>query len=285
MKTLSKFFLMLAGATMLFSCEKEDKGPNIVDMEHHYKMVYMLGGATNHWDSADPLPMKKTDDPDIFEYEIDLVRNAENKLIKFSISVDTWDKAEFLVPAKVEEDKAYAFLKEGINDLCITSVKKDGEGKLKDHFFGINKGQSGKYLLRVNPVKLTLEAKKLSPLEDEEVIEWVEGTVYMVGDATPAGWQIASPTPMVRNGNIHTYEGILKVGEMKFPTEFAWEKPTYMPEVNGTVINKDGVASNKVVLMPEGQPDNKWKVEEEGKYRITLDTEALTINVEWLGEK
>ncbi len=283
MKTITKIFMMLAAAAALFSCQKEVK-PNIIDMEHHYKMVYMLGGATGRWDSADPLPMKATDDPDVFEYELDLVRNAENKLVKFSVSVNTWDKTDFLVPAEVEEGKSYSFLKEGVNELCVTSVKKDGEGKLKDHFFGIPKGQSGRYLLRVNPVKLTLEAKKLSPLEDEEVLEWVEGTVYMVGDATPAGWQIASPAPMVRNGNIHTYEGVLKVGEMKLPTEFDWHKPTYMPEVNGTVINEQGVASNKVVLMPEGEPDNKWKVEKEGKYRVTLDTEAMTINVEWLGE-
>lgn len=283
MKTFNRIFIAIVAFVTLLSCSKE-KESLVIDMEHHYKMVYMLGGAVNHWDSADPLPMKATKDQDIFECEVDLVRNAENKLLKFSLGVDTWDKTEFLVPVAVEEGKQYAFLQEGMNDLCLTSVKKDGEGKLKDHFFGIAKGESGKYLLRVNPVKLTLEAKKLSPLEDEEVIEWVEGTVYMVGDATPAGWQIASPTPMLRDGNIHTYEGVLKVGEMKLPTEFAWDKPTYMPEENGVVINENGVASHKVVLMPEGQPDNKWKVEKEGKYRVTLDTEAMKINVEWLGE-
>lgn len=285
MKTSMRFLMALAGAAMLFSCEKKEDGPKIIDVEHHYKMVYMLGGAVDHWDSADPVPMKATDDPDIFEYELDLVRNAENKLIKFCISVNTWDKADFLVPVAVEPDKAYAFLKEGVNDLCVTSVKKDGEGNLKDHFFGIDKGQSGKYLLKVNPIKLTLEAKKLSPLEDEKVQEWVKGTVYMVGDATPAGWNIANPVPMVRNGHIHTYEGPLKVGEMKLPTEFDWNKPTYMPEEAGCVINEKGVASDKVVLMPEGQPDNKWKIEQEGKYRITLDTEAMTIKAEWLGKQ
>ena len=73
----------------------------------------MLGGAPGKWDSTDPMPMNTTDDPDVFSYEIDLVRSAENKLIKFCVSVDSWEKAKFLLPETVLEGESYCYLKEG----------------------------------------------------------------------------------------------------------------------------------------------------------------------------
>lgn len=114
--------MLLCGAALLFSCKKEDNKKNVIDIEHHYKMVYMLGAAAdNHWDSADPLPMKATENPDIFEYELELVRSSENKLLKFCLTVASWDKAEFLVPVATEEGQSFALLKEGVNDLVLTS--------------------------------------------------------------------------------------------------------------------------------------------------------------------
>ena len=282
MKTL-KTLLLLAGAFALFTaCSKKD--PKVIDIESHYKNVYMLGGAPGKWDSNDPGIMDATSDPDVFVTEIDLIKNNENKLIKFSLSIADWTATDYLVPTRVEVDKAYCFLKEGENKLQHTSVAKDGDPGLKDWFFGLEKGTSGKYRLEVNPKTLTLKAKKLSSLPDKEEVQWVEGNVYIVGDASPAGWDINAPAPMIRNGDIHTFEGKLTVGEMKFPTKFAWDQPTYMPEENGTVINSGGIANEKVILTPAGDPDNKWKVEQAGKYKLTLDTKAMTLKVQWLGK-
>jgi len=283
MKKIKSILMLLAGAAVIFSCGKKDDGVDVINVEHHYKMVYMLGGAVSHWDSADPMPMTATSDPDVFEYQLDLVRSTENKLVKFSVSVNSWDKTDFLVPVAVEKDQAYSFLKEGVNQLTLTSVAKDGDGNLKDWFFGIDKGQSGKYLLKVNPIKMTLEATKISSLPDPVVIEWKEGNIYMVGDATPAGWDITNPTPMVRNGDIHTYEGPLKVGDMKFPTKFDWSSATYRPATDKVEISKTGIQDEKVILQA-GDPDNKWKVVDAGRYQLTLDTKNLTLKVKWLGE-
>lgn len=279
--------MLLCGAALLFSCKKEDNKKNVIDIEHHYKMVYMLGAAAdNHWDSADPLPMKATDNPDIFEYELELVRSFENKLLKFCLTVASWDKAEFLVPVATEEGQSFALLKEGVNDLVLTSEAKDGVGNLKDWFFGIPKGGSGKYKIEVNPIELTLTATKLESLPDPEIIEWEEGNLYLVGDATPHGWEIGNPTPMVRNGAVHTYEGSLTAGEFKIVTQFKWDSDTYRPAVGATEISKDGVADGTVILDPAGADpdDKKWKVADAGRYRLTLDTENLTMKVEWLGD-
>ena len=44
--------------------------------------------------------------------------------------------------------------------------------------------------------------------------------LYMVGDATPAGWSIDNPTELTRDANdqfVFTYHGKLNTGELKFP--------------------------------------------------------------------
>ena len=287
-KNLIKAASLICGVAALLSCEKKpaDNGP--IKLEQHYKMVYMLGAAPGKWDSADPMPMSTTDDPDVFTYEIDLVRSAENKLIKFCVSVDSWDKAKFLLPETVLEGESYAYLKEGENKLRLAqAVLKDaatGEMTLEDHFFGMAKGTSGKYRLEVNPVKLMLTATKLSSIEEPEFREWEEGRVYMVGDAAPTGWDINQPTILDKNGDVHSFEGELKAGEFKFPTKYSWDCPTYMaPDENGTELSKAGF-EGKVALMPEGTPDQKFKVTDAGRYRLTLNTATLDFKAEYLGE-
>jgi hypothetical protein len=93
---------------------------------------------------------------------------------------------------------------------------------------------------------------------------------------------------MVRNGNIHTFEGALKAGEFKIATVFDWGGDFYRPAVDQTEISKSGIADGTVVCWKEdaaaGHGDNKWRVKDAGKYRLTLNTETLTLKVEWLGE-
>lgn len=271
-------FALFVGAAVLVSCQKDKKNDEPIEIEKEYTELYALGGAVNKWDSMDPEPLK-LESKDNFVIEVDLIKSNENKLIKFCMTKGKdWSQTDYLVPATVETDKAYGILKEGENKLQHTSVKLDGEGNLKDWFFGLAAGTSGKYRLVVNPRTLTVTATKLSSLDDKKELQWEEGMVYMVGDATPAGWDINSPTPMTKKGDIFTYEGALAVGEMKFPTEFRWDGPTYMAEEANTEISAGN--TYKVVLAPNGDPDSKFKVPSAGDYKLTLDTKALTLKVE-----
>ena len=283
------FYALMIGAALV-SCKKDDKKDNTIDFEKEFTELYALGGAVNKWDAMDPEPMKLAS-KDNFVIEVDLIKCNENKLIKFCMtSGKPWNETDFLVPAAVEADKQYAFLKEGVNKLQHTSEKLDGEGNLKDWFFGLEAGKSGKYRLTVNPRDLTCTAEKLSELPDKAEVQWQEGMVYMVGDATPAGWDINGPTEMVKNGDVFTYEGPLAVGQMKFPVEFRWDGPTYLSvEDELDEINDDKTEGSthvaagqtyKVQLSPEGKPDFKFKILEAGEYKITLDTKALTLKVE-----
>ena len=280
------FMAILCGALAIVSCKKADDKPvdKPIDIEKEYTELYALGASVNKasvnkWDSMDPEPMKKVG-KNLFEIEVDLIKSNENKLIKFCTTKGLdWSQTDYLVPATVEADKPYGFLKEGDgNKLQHSSEKADGVGNLKDWFFGLEAGKSGHYRLTVNPYELTVKAEKLSSLPDKAEAVWEEGMVYMVGDATPAGWDINSPTAMVKNGDIFTYEGPLAVGEMKFPVEFRWDGPTYMAEEAGTDITAGGEFTT--VLSPNGDPDNKFKVTAAGNYKLTLDTKALKLKVE-----
>lgn len=274
------FLAILCGALAIVSCKKpDDNKQDPIDIEKEYTELYALGASVNKWDSVDPEPMKKVG-KNLFEIEVDLIKSNENKLIKFCTTKGLdWSQTDYLVPASVEADKPYGFLKEGDgNKLQHSSEKADGVGNLKDWFFGLEAGKSGHYRLTVNPYELTVKAEKLSSLPDKAEAVWEEGMVYMVGDATPAGWDINSPTAMVKNGDIFTYEGPLAVGEMKFPVEFRWDGPTYMAEEAGTDITAGGEFTT--VLSPNGDPDNKFKVTAAGNYKLTLDTKALKLKVE-----
>lgn len=274
------FLAILCGALAIVSCKKpDDNKQDPIDIEKEYTELYALGASVNKWDSMDPEPMKKVG-KNLFEIEVDLIKSNENKLIKFCTTKGLdWSQTDYLVPASVEADKPYGFLKEGDgNKLQHSSEKADGVGNLKDWFFGLEAGKSGHYRLTVNPYELTVKAEKLSSLPDKAEAVWEEGMVYMVGDATPAGWDINSPTAMVKNGDIFTYEGPLAVGEMKFPVEFRWDGPTYMAEEAGTDITAGGEFTT--VLSPNGDPDNKFKVTAAGNYKLTLDTKALKLKVE-----
>ncbi len=108
--------------------------------------------------------------------------------------------------------------------------------------------------------------------------------LWMVGNATPADWNIDNPVKMEKIGeNTFQYEGQLNEGEFKCPMEPGnWGGAFIMPVNGGTVINADGVASDEISLMPNGDPDNKWQVTQAGRYRVVIDGNKHKINVTYL---
>lgn len=94
--------------------------------------------------------------------------------------------------------------------------------------------------------------------------------LYLVGDATPAGWDIGKPTPMTVNPDDpfeFTYTGPLNVGEFKIPTATGnWGCDYFMPIVNG----ESDLTKTTVQLVKGGNPDNKWRINQPGNYKITI---------------
>jgi hypothetical protein len=102
--------------------------------------------------------------------------------------------------------------------------------------------------------------------------------LWMLGDATPTGWDINAPSGMrVDSSNlfVFSYNETLKAGEFKIPTSTgSFSTDYYMPLTNHPAITETGVQ-----LVPGGNPDNKWQITNPGPYKIRLDLQNMKINI------
>ncbi len=105
--------------------------------------------------------------------------------------------------------------------------------------------------------------------------------VWMVGDATPAGWDIEHPYQMTHDTErpeIFYYDGHLNQGEMKCPLQNDRGRGCdyIMPLEGGT--HEDGDPAIQVVY--GGNPDNKWVITAAGEYHVEINTSLMTISFE-----
>lgn len=106
--------------------------------------------------------------------------------------------------------------------------------------------------------------------------------LYLVGDATPAGWNISNPTPMTQdavNANLFTWEGDLITGELKFSTFTGdWCDGDWLLALEIDQSISIGDYSIFTGCAP-AEADFKWRVTEGevGTYVITIDLENETI--------
>lgn len=136
--------------------------------------------------------------------------------------------------------------------------------------------KTGFYALKLNIEAETLEAEY--PTTDYK-------DVWMVGNATPAGWEILNSTKLKKdpvNQVAFYYEGPLKVGEMKFPLALKgdWNVPWLMPVENGTHEFGDN-RMERIEAGIQGH-DYKWNITKEGNYRVTLNMYSMTIDFKLL---
>lgn len=295
MKTIYKLIPALLLSLFLGACDAEK---DLVLVEPTtgsvpYDEMYMVGyGLTPHIDgdpfvSNNAYKMEHTDDPNIFTATIEMYYYGDNKQFKFVTDRDDWNKVKYIIPASgVVDGTSYAYAEIGEDKVNQGFVCSESAGNLRDHFWGIHEGEDGVYKVTLNAltkeVTVVLVEAKEQPFTPEEL--------YIVGDGTPAGWNISKPTPMeMTSPQVFEYTGNLFPGEMKCPMQISdkWEAPFLMPAVHGTKINRSGVEAPEVEYVPTGNPDSKWQIEEEGQYHITIDCtggkNAITIAAEYLG--
>ncbi len=216
--------------------------------------LYITGDATSKgWDYNDPAPMKRNPkNPNQFIY---------NEVLK---------AGEFEIPVfkgKPDGD----FYRPYINHPAIS------DGKTEYAPGGVTPPNTNRWQI-TNPgaYKITLDVNEPAYITIKPFTPYA--LLWIVGDATPAGWNINSPTPMVQTpGNPYefTYTGQLNIGEFKIPVALGnWSGDFYMPPTNHPDIN-----STEVTFIPGGNPDNKWQITTAGTYKVTLNqlTETITI--------
>ena len=118
--------------------------------------------------------------------------------------------------------------------------------------------------------------------------------IYLVGDASPAGWSIGNATPMTAGQDAYTFtwEGELKKGELKFTCDKksdwsgAWfmaseanKAPTGEVERMLFIDKSSDDCKNQYLDVNVGSLDIKWKITEPGTYTIVLDQLAETVSI------
>lgn len=121
----------------------------------------------------------------------------------------------------------------------------------------------------------------------EEELPLKTANLYIVGDATPAGWNIDAPTPLTQSADdplVWSWTGHLNPGEFKAPlTTGNWGCNYLMPLTDQCPITHSGAAEPKFQVVPGGNPDWKWRVQEGGDYTITFNLRTYAFDVKYNG--
>ena len=251
---------------------KGEKDFKIIEGELPIKTttLYMVGDATpNGWSIDNPTPLTATEeDPLIFQWEGPLYTGE----LKLCLTTGSWD-APFIRPLVAGTE---------INKTNIVAAKFAMHAGDPDEKWRI--AEAGKYQLTFNLREWTMSTSYLGELDKPTIEPIVTEVLYIVGDATPNGWNIDAPTALNRESQyIFSYEGVLLQGEMKACLETGnWDVAFVRPSSADCVINQEGVAADDFVFTTA--PDNKWKVEQAGTYRVVFDLENWKISAEYLGE-
>lgn len=261
----------IALAAGMASCDSE-KDFILIEGELPIKTstLYMVGDATpNGWDIGAPTALAASDeDPLMFSWEGELYKGE----IKLCLTTGSWD-APFIRP----EVNGTEIGKANISGAKFIMHAGDPDEKWRV-------ADAGVYRLTFDLRHWTMSTEFLAE-PDAPVITPIEAeNVFIVGDATPAGWNIDAPTLLQKQSQyVFVYEGNLNVGELKACTQSGdWGVPFIRPTFGGCKISKSGVEDAAFAYV--ANPDNKWNVEEAGKYRLTFDLEHYTLAAEYLGE-
>lgn len=214
-----------------------------------YTKLWIVGDATpNGWDINNPNVM--TADPaNAFQFKYNGILNAGE--FKIPTTTGNWG-ADFFMPLTNNPD------------ITATGAELVVAGK-EDKKWKITVPGAYKILLNVSSGP-SIQIKPFTAYAG----------LWMVGDATVAGWDINAAVAMVvtpGNPFEFTYSGPLKAGEFKIPvTAGTFDTDYFMPAVNG-----EGITSTSAIFVKGGNPDNKWKIEAAGNYRVTVNQLYETI--------
>ena len=217
-----------------------------------YSALWIVGDATPNGWNIDAPSMMEPDPTNAFQFKYNEVLNAGE--FKIPVSTGNWGTDFYMPPTNHP-------------DITSTDVELIRGGN-PDNKWQITTAGAYKILLNIsnNPF---VHITPFTP----------SATLYMVGDATSAGWNIEAPVAMTPTpGNVYefTYTGALNAGEFKIPvTTGNWGTDYYMP-----VVNDEGITSKNAIFVPGGNPDNKWKITEAGDYKITINQLKETISIE-----
>ncbi len=226
-----------------------------------YSALWVVGDATpNGWNIDNPNPMFP-DPSNSFVFKFNAVLNA----------------GEFKIPTATG-NWGCAFYRPYSNHppLSDTSVQlvPNGSSPANTNDYKWSIPAAGPYKIKLDLSVPSISIQAFTPYT----------RLWMVGDATPNGWNINSPTPLTAdpaNPYIFTYTGPLSAGEFKIPTATGnWGTDYFRP-----YANHPGMTDTTAQFVPHGfapadVTDYKWSIPTAGNYKITFDQLRETIFIQ-----
>ena len=260
-KTLWTVVMALVGSLIIFSCEEyeESYSPRLTD-----KPVLSVS-------SQEIALRQKQEGTTAFTLNWTPGSNrGTNSAINYTVEIDRKGN-EFAAPVTIEAGKASYnsnFRVDSFNDLLLNSFLISPGSGAEMEFRVISKPLDTTVPPDVSNI-VTVAVTPYEPLP-------VPAALYMVGDATPNGWDEKNPTELTKSSNdpgVFTYQGEMSAGELKFLTIIGEWLPSY----------QRGADANTLVLRTDfGQPDEKFKIEQGGIYKVTVDVIEMTFQAEAL---
>jgi starch-binding outer membrane protein SusE/F len=177
---------------------------------------------------------------------------------EYELFLNAGDKTEIL---DVSADLMKDFSNTELNNILIDKLGLEvGVSSAITASIVVNGSVSNRIEISVTPKDKTI------PTPDES-------NLWIVGSATPNGWNINTPNEMLNDpSNVYQfkYNEVLSAGEFKIPLKTGdWNGGYYMPLVNHQPLSESGVKK-----IPGGSPDDKWEITAAGAYKIVLNTGA-----------
>lgn len=203
-----------------------------------YSAIYMVGSASpNGWDITKATQLVQNPD-NLFEFTYTGVMQAGE--FKFPVNRNAdWGQDMYM-----RTDETHMYLHKGgaSDDKKWTIAKK------------------GYYTIKLNLLDNTISINRLK--------------LYMVGSATPIGWDISNAVEMTEDatdGCLFTYSGPMVAGEFKFPVnrDSSWGQDMYMRTDDTHMYLHKGGSSG----------DDKWSITAAGDYVIKANVETLSISI------
>lgn len=232
--------------------------------ESIYEKVWAIGDATPAgWQPFSAVPLTKINNIQ-FVYEGDLYAGE----LKFPLELDENYYMSYLMPKTHGTEPG--------GDNTMEYVEKDKAGT-HDYKWKITESQAGSYKIILDTYLMEITFAKIE-IPDNLPIK----AVWMTGDATATQWKTPFKiafryNPDEKEGTF-VWEGHLDLGEIKFPLSNTqgFECDYLMPVVNGTSVT-DAKKMVRKNYPDSGKNDYKWKVEEAGKYKISLNVMDMTV--------
>ena len=263
MKTIYNLMLIVLSILMLGSCKKDE--------------MELDKGST-------PLKLEISEDTVVLSQFVE-----DKEAVKFSWGAGSNQGTGAAI--------SYLFEMDLKDNNFVGGIKKN-IGKTDSHFISYTNKELNDSLKTVWNIPVddeetyTFEARVTAVVSDPSVETQISNVVvfdvqpykyrtlrlYLIGDATPGGWDVPQATKMnyIESSQSFEWEGTLKADEFRFVCQnisgMFW--PGYA---------KDANADNKMIYFetaPSSEQDKSFYIDKPGKYKITANTSSLDVNIQ-----